>query len=320
MNYKTPLFTSLALSIIAVGLYFAGFTLVSQSVLALSFIMSIIAFKLNGGVASACVHALAAWSLAFIEFKASSPIVASALLVLPLQNSLVEVFFPRIMYHTVLPKLIITPLLIIGFIVGNIIYSTGWPGWVFPGIMHLAATLLTLMIVGDMKALEKASDKGYIIKAGSLCPDFNLPDEGGKMISKSDFAGKYLLMIFVRGDWCPGCHIMLRTYQRNKDKFAERGVNLLSIGPDPLGVNKEMVDKLGLKYHILSDEKQMLARQFCVELQNTGSGIPEDYEFVPLPASFLIDKGGVVRYTSRADKAGEILNPAQVFEVLDTLA
>jgi peroxiredoxin len=79
-----------------------------------------------------------------------------------------------------------------------------------------------------------------------------------------------------------------------------------------------MVEKLGLSYHVLSDEKQIVAQQFCVELQDQQAGIPE-YDFVPLPASFLVDKEGVVRYTSRANNAGEILYPDKIFEVLDAL-
>ncbi|MGZ4068048.1 MAG: peroxiredoxin family protein, partial [Bacteroidia bacterium] len=269
---------------------------------------------------SAFAHFLAAWFRAFIYFEGSFPIVAIALLLVPTQNLMLELFSPSLMYNTAFTRIVVICTTFGLYLGGNILQPGGWQEWTFPGICFLGADILSFMILSDMKNLLRSSDRGFIVEAGSPCPDFNLPDEGGKMVSKGDFTGKYLLMIFVRGDWCPGCHIMLRTYQRNKEKFAERGVNLLSIGPDPLGVNKEMVEKLGLNYHILSDEKQMLARQFCVELQNTGAGIPKDYEFVPLPASFLIDKAGVVRYTSRADKAGEILNPAQVFEVLDSLA
>jgi hypothetical protein len=40
---------------------------------------------------------------------------------------------------------------------------------------------------------------------------------------------------------------------------------------------------------------------------------------IPLPASFLLDKDGVVRYVSRPDRIGEFLDPTLIFGVLDQL-
>ena len=42
-------------------------------------------------------------------------------------------------------------------------------------------------------------------------------------------------------------------------------------------------------------------------------------EGIPLPASFLVDKNGIVRYTSRPDRVGEFLDPSKIFPVLEKL-
>ena len=127
-----------------------------------------------------------------------------------------------------------------------------------------------------------------------------------------------MLLLFVRGDWCPSCHIMLRTYQKNREKFQEKNVFVLAIGPDPVDVNKQMVTSLGLEFKILADIKQEVVKLFGVQMQD--SNFMVKYEAgVPMPASFLVDKSGVVRYTSRADRAGDFLNPNKIFDVLATL-
>jgi peroxiredoxin len=319
MKYKIPQLISLVFSLTGVLFLYLNYPVAAQTFFVLAFLTGIGAFKKYGCMDSAAVHVLSAVLMGYFYFSSAAfPFLSIAVILSSLQNPFLELFFPSKMYNTRAFKITISLISISCYLTGNILYPAGWQAWLFPGLMLLFANLLTFLIIADVKAITAASRKGYI-QTGSPCPDFSLPDETGKIISKKDFEGKFLLMVFVRGDWCPGCHITLRTYERNKEKFAECGVQLLSIGPDPLGVNKEMVEKLGLSYHVLADDKQMLARQFCVELQDKAKGVPKDYDFVPLPASFLIDKQGIVRYTSRADKAGEILNPALVFEVLDSL-
>jgi thioredoxin-dependent peroxiredoxin len=318
MKYKIPLYSSFAFTLIGLALIYFNYLITSQIFLIIAFLFSFGAFKTRGVLISAIAHCLPGIILATLYFTPGQfPFLSLAIILSSFQNIFLEMVFPGKMYNSPFFKIVIALISISFYLLANILYPSGVSAWVFPGIVLLLVNLLSFLVVTDVFKIKNVSQKGCI-NVGAPCPEFNLPDEEGKLISLSEFKGKYLLMVFVRGDWCPGCHIMLRCYEKNREKFAARGVNLLSIGPDPLGVNKNMVQKLGLHYHILSDEKQMLARQFCVELQEVGSGIP-DYDFVPLPASFLIDKQGIVRYTSRADKAGEILYPDQIFQILDSL-
>ena len=82
-----------------------------------------------------------------------------------------------------------------------------------------------------------------------------------------------------------------------------------------------MVQKLGLEFKVLSDEKQKTAMIYGVQLDNYDNDFAEKYEEgIPLPASFLIDKKGIVRYVSRPDFIGEFLNPRTIFPILEELA
>ena len=174
------------------------------------------------------------------------------------------------------------------------------------------------MVQGGKFLVEKAKT-GYAAEVGKEAPDFELEDHDGKMVKLSDFKGvRDLLLIFVKGDWCPGCHMMLRTYEKNREKFMQKNVMVMAIGPDPVGVNKSMVDRLGLEYKVLSDESQKIVEKYGIKIPSF-PGAPKQYESTPLPASFLICKGGIVRYSSRPDKPGEFLNPSLIFPILDSL-
>ncbi len=204
---------------------------------------------------------------------------------------------------------------------GNLLSASSWATWFVPAPAFFFAFLIAWGILKDKKQLSAHVLKGYKVAIGAFAPAFALPDQKGEIVQLSDFIGKrHLLLIFVRGDWCPGCHMMLRTYQKEKETFARKNVYVMSIGPDPVGVNKEMVERLGLEFSVLADEKQKTAMTYGVQLDEYDNQFAEQYdEGIPLPASFLIDKTGIVRYISRPDKVGEFLNPSLIFPIVEQL-
>ncbi|MBI2722322.1 MAG: redoxin domain-containing protein [Bacteroidetes bacterium] len=210
---------------------------------------------------------------------------------------------------------------VIAFLVGNLVHPHEWTGWFFPTPVIVFGAILTAGILKDNKQLLANAKGGYRVKVGQAASPFELPDQNGELIRLSDYEGKrHLLLIFVRGDWCPGCHMMLRTYEKNNEKFKAKNVLVMAIGPDPVGVNRGMVEKLGLDFKVLSDEGQKTAMVYGVQLKEYDNDFAEKYtEGIPLPASFLIDKTGIVRYVSRPDKVGEFLNPSMIFPIVDQL-
>lgn len=192
-----------------------------------------------------------------------------------------------------------------------------WYNWAFPAVTLLIGLGFTAANLLDGINLLKTGQKLEYVEVGKKAPVFRLPDQNGELTDLNDFIGKRdLLLVFVRGDWCPGCHMMLRVYDREKQKFQDKNVFVLAIGPDPVGVNKEMVQKLGLDFKVLSDENQEVCCRYGVQ---TDESMQESKKAIPLPASFLIDKKGIIRYTSRPDRIGEFLNPATIFPILEQL-
>lgn len=216
---------------------------------------------------------------------------------------------------------LMTALGIATLIVSNILFPHHWSAWAIPAPIALFCMVFAWGTINDKNQLLKNARGGYRVQTGRPANEFELPDQDGKLVKLSDFKDKrHVLLIFVRGDWCPGCHMMLRTYEKNNDKFRSKDVLVMAIGPDPVGVNRNMVEKLGLDFKVLSDEGQRTAMIYGVQLKEYDNAFAEKYEEgIPLPASFLIDKSGVVRYVSRPDKVGEFLNPSLIFPIVDQL-
>ncbi|MCE3260651.1 MAG: alkyl hydroperoxide reductase [Bacteroidetes bacterium] len=207
------------------------------------------------------------------------------------------------------------------YLIGNLSGPNDWQDWSFPAPLILFEAILAWGILKDKKQLLAHAKGGYKVQIGEPASEFQLPDQDGNLVKLSDFRGnRHLLLIFVRGDWCPGCHMMLRTYEKNNMRFKEKNVLVMAIGPDPVGVNRGMVEKLGLDFKVLSDEAQKTAMVYGVQLKEYDNDFAEKYEEgIPLPASFLVDKNGVVRYVSRPDKVGEFLNPSLIFPIVEKL-
>jgi peroxiredoxin len=194
-------------------------------------------------------------------------------------------------------------------------------GWIKPLCLlpsFITATIYLLSSFNDIRQTRLARNQKFGVQPGMQVPDFTLPNAENKPVSVADFRGKPLLLLFVRGDWCPGCHIMLRTYERDRHQFQARGVQLLAVGPDPVGVNREMISRLGLNFELLSDEDLSVTQLFGIKNPFVVKGVGMD-DGVPLPASFLIDATGIIRYTSRPDRLGEFLDPNTIFGVLQSI-
>jgi peroxiredoxin len=196
-----------------------------------------------------------------------------------------------------------------------------WDLWLAPLLPIVGALGLTFSYVQDGFRIRQNTRYGYKVQVGQEALDFELPDQDGRPVRLSSYRGQHpVLLIFVRGDWCPGCHMMLRTYERNRQRFAEKGVHVMAIGPDNIEVNRSMVARIGAGYRMLSDNDQVVSGQYGVLYANPLLEMGVDFEQgIPLPASFLIGLDGMVRYVSRPDRVGEFLDPELIFNALQDL-
>lgn len=253
----------------------------------------------------------------FFPFLAASVVVAAV-------GSILRIVLFRLFCHTRYPwfEPVMLALSISLYLIGNSFSSSGWQGWTFPMFVIFFQGFLTVGVIKDKKQLQVFKVGSSRVAIGEGAPEFELPDQEGNLVGISDFTDKRnLLLIFVRGDWCPGCHMMLRTYERERLKFQSKNILVMAIGPDPVGVNREMVLKLDLDFKVLSDARQRVAMQYGVQLSEYENSMADEYaEGIPLPASFLIDKKGIVQYVSRPDRVGEFLDPRTIFPIVDQLA
>lgn len=160
--------------------------------------------------------------------------------------------------------------------------------------------------------IERLRSEGITpgIEIGEQAPRFVLPDaEGGKVSLDERLDAGPVVLSFYRGAWCPICNTELTGLQEALPQIKALGASLIAVSPQAPDASQPFVQRLGLGFDVLSDADQAVIRAYrlqfelVVELRdvyrNMGMALDEhnaDHSWnLPVPATFVIDRGGVVR-------------------------
>lgn len=194
-------------------------------------------------------------------------------------------------------------------------WPTGPWGWaLLPSVLHLAR--VSRDIFGQIKRRRAHHREEWRIKIGEPVPDFELKTRDGKTTFRlKDERGQYILLCFLRSDWCPLCHVQMRIYKIEAKRLAERNVKLVAISPASGPEAESFSQMMSVDYLLLVDPDCHVADVFGAKQMNLPAG-----KQAPLPVSFLIDPEGKLCYSTRPDHIGDFLDPRKVAEMLETAA
>jgi len=146
------------------------------------------------------------------------------------------------------------------------------------GVALIAASLFGFWWLGRGGDLPAAADGPAV--QGKPAPDFMLPDVNGKPVRLSDLRGQVVL-INLWATWCPPCLAEMPDLAALYNIYRNEGFVIL--GVDDQEYKQTVVGFLShnpLPYPILLDPDSRVARAYGISF---------------LPASFLIDRRGVLR-------------------------
>ncbi|MEU3463934.1 peroxiredoxin-like family protein [Streptomyces sp. NPDC006733] len=169
---------------------------------------------------------------------------------------------------------------------------------------------------------------------GAPAPRFTLPAAAGRPVALDDLLTEGpVVLTFYRGAWCPYCNLALRSLQAHHDAITARGARLVAVSPQIPDESLSLTEKAQLTFDVLSDVGSEVAHRFGIafdlsdelgavydrfgfELRRVNAGHPRT---LPLPATYVIDRSGVIRWAFvRADYALRA-EPADILAALDAL-
>jgi len=136
-----------------------------------------------------------------------------------------------------------------------------------------------------------------MLSAGNPFPNFSLPNQDGKTVTLSDFAGQWLVIYFYPKDDTPGCTIQAKSFTATKADFDAAGVRVIGVSGDDVASHKNFCNKFAFTIDLLSDTGGSLMKSLGI-----GQAEWKGMKFWER-SSFVVDPKGVIR------KVYEKVNP-----------
>ncbi len=189
--------------------------------------------------------------------------------------------------------------------------------------------------IGAGVAELKASGVAPGLSVGERAPDFTLADAFGADVTLSElYARGPVVLTFYRGEWCPFCNVQLRHLQRALPAIRGLHATLVAVSPQAPDHGESLTEKYELDFPVLSDLDQSVIKSYKVQFTLTGE--LEDLQVnvfqndpgkqnadgsrsLPVPATFVIDREGVVRAAFVSPDWRERVDPEDVIAALERL-
>lgn len=90
-----------------------------------------------------------------------------------------------------------------------------------------------------------------MLKNGDLFPSLGFARAGGgEIYLPADLAGKFGVILFHRGSWCPYCNAQLAAFARAADECAEEEIGVVSVSTDDREKSEALVEKHQLGFPV----------------------------------------------------------------------
>ncbi len=183
-------------------------------------------------------------------------------------------------------------------------------------------------VIAELKEKHFAENS---LQVGAKAPAFQLDDHNGTPVSSAELLAKGRLVIcFFRGRWCPFCVGQLEAMNLILPHIEQAGATLVAISPQTVQQSFFMRDQHKLRFPLLSDAGNQVARQFGLVYRVPGYqqaifrkafiNLPfvdgDDSWELPIPATYILEHDGAVLYASAKEDYTERPEPSAILEAL----
>jgi len=149
------------------------------------------------------------------------------------------------------------------------------------------------------------------IQVGDEAPKFNIEGKSGNKYSLEEYLSNGpLVIVFYRGEWCKYCNKYISDLVDSYPAIKDFGAEIIAVTPELDSYTLAMRKKTKAEFPIIADQGNELMKMYDVDFEldlktrkrydvwginldrNNGKG---NYT-LPIPATYVIDKNGIVTY------------------------
>lgn len=139
-----------------------------------------------------------------------------------------------------------------------------------------------------------------MLRAGTPAPPFEGQDSRGQTVKLADFRGKSnVVLFFFPKSFTPVCTAEACSFRDAYQELNARDTVLVGVSLDPAEVQRRFADQFELPFHLLSDQKGQISRDY------EAIGLLGNLLKMTRRITYLIDKEGVVRGAFRHELAAK---------------
>jgi peroxiredoxin len=179
--------------------------------------------------------------------------------------------------------------------------------------------------------LEARGIAASALAVGARAAPFELQDHDGMIVRSSDLLNRGRLVVcFIRGRWCPFCVGQMEAMNLILPEIEQVGASLVAISPQTVKQSFFMHDQHQLRFPLLADGGNAVARRFGLvyrvsekqeavfrrALLNLPFTNGDDSWELPIPATFVLERDGIIRSRSANEDYRERPEPADIVAAL----
>ncbi len=188
-----------------------------------------------------------------------------------------------------------------------------------------------VMLKATQTLVEQNISKNAL-KVGDQVHPFTLPNALNNEVSLKDELERndFVVLNFYRGGWCPYCNLELKEFQARLGELKDLNSSLIAISPQTPDASLSTQEKNELSFEVLSDEKNVIAKEFGLvfsladELKsiyesfkiNVPASNDDDSYEIPMPATYILDKKGVVVFAFIDEDYTKRCEPQLILDII----
>lgn len=191
--------------------------------------------------------------------------------------------------------------------------------------------ILIFMVVSSLTGNAQNAEQG--LRIDNKAPDFTLKDQNGKEVNLYQLLKKGPVVLnWYRGGWCPYCNLELKGLAENAAEINNLGATLIALSPELPDKSLTTIEKNNLPFRVLSDTNNDVARKYDLVFKlDTETADRYESKFglsqyngnnnaeLPIPATYIIDQKGIIRYAFINPDYKKRANPEDVVTQLTQL-